>query len=295
MESFSCYRYTIMFYILQTDIQALMIVVGIFGLMVGSFLNVVIHRLPIMLQREWAQQCAEISGQPIESTEVFNLSVPRSRCPNCGHLITALENIPVLSYLFLLGKCRGCHQKISLRYPFVEILTAILSVFVAWHFGFTWQLAGALIFTWALLAASVIDLDHFLLPDNITLPLLWLGLYCNLFHLYTDISSAVLGAMVGYLSLWSVYWFFKLLTGKEGMGFGDFKMTAMLGAWLGWQWLLQIILIASLLGSIVGITLILLRIQDKEIPIPFGPYLAFAGWISLLWGSSLKHILHAWM
>lgn len=283
-----------MFQILQNDVQALMMVVGIFGLIVGSFLNVVIYRLPIMLQREWAQQCAELSGQPIESQEIFNLSVPRSRCPHCGHLITALENIPILSYLFLLGRCRGCREKISLRYPTVELLTALLSVFVAWHFGFTWQLAAALIFTWAILAASVIDLDHFLLPDNITLPLLWLGLFSNLFHLYTDLPSAVIGAMIGYLSLWSVYWGFKLLTGKDGMGAGDFKMTAMLGAWLGWQLLLQIILVASLLGSIVGIGLILFGKHDKNVPIPFGPYLAFAGWVNLLWGEPLKQVLQGW-
>lgn len=287
----SCYLYTTMLQILQNDLQILMLAVGILGLIVGSFLNVVIHRLPIMLQREWAQQCAELNGQPIESAEIFNLSVPRSRCPHCGHLITALENIPVISYIFLLGKCRGCHQKISLRYPLIEIISAFLAVIVAWHFGFGWQLGAALIFTWALLAAGMIDLDHFLLPDNITLPLLWLGLLCNLFHLYTDISSAVIGAMVGYMSLWSVYWLFKLLTGKEGMGYGDFKMTAMLGAWMGWQWLLQIVLIASLLGSIIGIALILFKRQNKDIPIPFGPYLAFAGWINLLWGDVIKQFL----
>ncbi len=274
---------------LAAEPYAMLFVVGILGLIVGSFLNVVIYRLPIMMEREWRKQCAELSNvpSPIEDSEAFNLNQPRSRCPHCKHQITALENIPILSFILQRGKCRHCHQNISIRYPIIEVLSAILAVITAWHFGFSWALLGALALTWALLAASVIDFDYQYLLDNITLPLLWLGLLCNLFGLYTDIESSVIGAMAGYLSLWSVYWLFKLFTGKEGMGYGDFKLLALLGAWMGWQALVVIIFMSSFVGAVVGIMLIIFRGHDKNIPIPFGPYLAAAGWIVLLWGDSI--------
>ncbi len=281
---------------LAAEPYAVLFVVGILGLIVGSFLNVVIYRLPIMIQREWRKECAELLNVSSvsspkednkEENEVFNLNQPRSRCPHCKHQITALENIPILSFIFLGGKCRHCHENISIRYPIIETLSAILAIITAWHFGFSWALLGALALTWALLAASVIDFDHQYLFDNITLPLLWLGLLCNLFGLYTDITSSVIGAMAGYLLLWSVYWLFKLFTGKEGMGYGDFKLLAVLGAWMGWQSLAVIIFMSSFVGAVVGIMLIILRGHDKNIPIPFGPYLAAAGWISFLWGDSI--------
>jgi len=274
---------------LAAEPYAVLFICGIFGLIVGSFLNVVIYRLPIMMEREWRQQCAELSNvsSPTEDSEAFNLNQPRSRCPECKHQITALENIPIFSFILQGGKCRYCHQKISLRYPVIETLSAILAIITAWHFGFSWALLGALALTWALLAASVIDFDHQYLFDNITLPLLWLGLLCNLFGLYTDIESSVIGAMAGYLLLWSVFWLFKLVTGKEGMGYGDFKLLALLGAWMGWQSLAVIIFMSSFVGAVVGIMLMIFRGHDKNIPIPFGPYLAAAGWISFLWGDSI--------
>lgn len=284
----------------------------VLGLVIGSFLNVVIHRIPIMLDREWKAQATEILGeqqtansaQPQSSaggTETrspapnshYNLFLPRSACPKCGAMITAAQNIPVISYLFLKGKCAKCGTKISARYPIVELSTAILSALVAWKFGFTWYTGAALLLTWFLIALSVIDFDTQLLPDNMTLPLMWIGLLLSLagtipeIGLPVDPRSSIIGAVAGYLSLWSVYQLFRLATGKEGMGYGDFKLFAALGAWLGWQMLLLIILIAAFTGAVVGITLIVVRGRDRNIPIPFGPYLAAAGWIALMWGDEL--------
>jgi len=265
-------------------------VVAILGLLIGSFLNVVILRLPIMMEKEWFSQCnelLEITPTDSQTDKPFNLATPNSHCPKCNHEITAIENIPILSYLFLKGRCRDCGIKISLRYPIIEATTALLSIAVAWHFGPTWEAAAALLLTWALVTLTVIDFDHQLLPDSITLPFLWLGLGISLAGIFTDPASAIIGGLVGYLSLWSVYILFKLTTGKEGMGHGDFKLLAMLGAWLGWQAVLPIILLSSVVGAIVGITLIVVRGRDKNIPIPFGPYLATAGWITLLWGDQI--------
>ena len=260
---------------------------AVIGLLVGSFLNVVIHRLPKMMDNDWRSQCAELHGQATADTEVLSLSVPRSRCPQCGHPITALENIPVISWLALRGKCSACRTPISPRYPIVEALTCLLSTLAAVHFGFGWAAAGALLLIWGLMALTFIDYDTQLLPDSITLPLLWAGLLLNLFGTYTDLQSAVVGAMAGYLSLWSVYWGFKLVTGKEGMGYGDFKLLAALGAWLGWQTLPLIILLSSLVGALLGIALIVLTKRGRNVPIPFGPYLATAGLIALIWGKEL--------
>ena len=263
---------------------------SLLGLLVGSFLNVVIHRLPKMMENEWRNQCAELHGDaPIED-EPFSLIRPRSRCPNCGHPISALENIPILSWLWLRGKCLDCQAPISLRYPIVEAVTGLCSAAVAAYFGYGWMLLGALLLIWSLIALTFIDADTQLLPDSITLPLLWIGLCFNLFGVFADLSSAVLGAMVGYLSLWSVYWAFKLFTGKEGMGYGDFKLLAALGAWLGWQMLPLIILLSSLVGAAVGIVLIILARQGRHVPIPFGPYLAAAGLIALIWGKDLTQM-----
>ncbi|MGB9495734.1 MAG: A24 family peptidase [Azonexus sp.] len=269
-------------------------VAGLLGLCVGSFLNVVIHRLPKMMEQEWQAQCADLRGEtPSIATAgsaepaALSLARPRSRCPACGHQITALENIPVVSYLLLRGKCSNCAAPISLRYPVIEVLAALLSAYAAWHFGPTLQMVGALVLLWALIALTVIDYDTQLLPDSITLPLLWFGLAFNLAGTYTDISSAVIGAMVGYLTLWSIFWAFKLATGKEGMGYGDFKLLAALGAWLGWQMLPVIILLSSVVGAAVGISLIVFNRHGRNTPIPFGPYLAAAGCIALFWGSGL--------
>jgi leader peptidase (prepilin peptidase)/N-methyltransferase len=259
----------------------------IVGLCVGSFLNVVIHRLPKMMEREWHEQCAELHGKELEPAPPLNLSQPRSRCPACGHQISALENIPVISYLFLRGRCAGCGESISLRYPLVELITGVLSAFAAWHFSFGWPLLGALILIWSLIALAIIDFDTQLLPDSITLPLLWIGLAFNLSNAMTDLSSAVVGAMAGYLALWSVFWAFKLATGKEGMGYGDFKLLAALGAWLGWQMLPVIILLSSVVGAVVGIALIAFARHGRNNPIPFGPYLTAAGIIALFWGQEL--------
>lgn len=283
----------------QAEPGSFTLAVGLLGLIVGSFLNVVILRLPVMMDREWQTQCAEVLDTPEKERapaqpERFDLVVPRSRCPSCGHPVTALQNIPVVSYLFLRGRCAVCRTKISIRYPVVEILCGILSAAVAWHFGVSFAGFGALLLTWALVALTFIDFDHQLLPDSITLPFLWLGLAFNLFATYTDSASSLIGAMAGYGALWSVYHVFKLLTGKEGMGYGDFKLLAMLGAWMGWQALPAVILISSLVGAIVGIALILLRGHDRNIPIPFGPYIATAGWITLLWGSELTDLYLQW-
>ncbi|NMG28262.1 prepilin peptidase [Aromatoleum evansii] len=257
------------------------------GLFVGSFLNVVIHRLPQMMEREWHAQAAELRNEPLPQQETFNLATPRSRCPHCGHLITALENIPVVSYLMLRGRCRHCSAPISRRYPVVEMLTAVLSGYAAWHFGFGFASLGALVFVWTMIALAFIDLDTQLLPDSLTLPLLWLGLALNLGGTYADISTSVIGAMAGYLALWSVYWLFRLATGKEGMGYGDFKLLAAIGAWLGWQMLPLTILFSSLVGAAVGISLIVFARHGRNVPIPFGPYLAAAGVLAMFWGQSL--------
>ena len=275
---------------LQQSQPLFLLTTALLSLAVGSFLNVVIYRLPVMMEREWKQQCQELMGIEAPQTEgqTFNLMFPRSRCQNCGHLITSLENIPILSYLFLRGRCSECGQKISPRYPIIELATGLLSIVIAWHFGFSWQTATALPLTWALIALSMIDYDHKILPDNIVLPFLWLGLLANLNGVFTDLSSALMGATAGYLSLWSIFWIFKLVTKKEGMGYGDFKLLALLGAWLGWQYLLQIVLLSSLVGAIVGICLVIILGRDRTIPIPFGPYLATAGWISLLWGDEIN-------
>lgn len=275
------------------------VAVTLFGLVIGSFLNVVIYRLPIMLLRDWRRDCREFLTEKFpndvviktnvpETTVKYNLSVPRSACPHCGHQITAQENIPVLSYLFLKGRCKSCKTSISPRYPVIEIVSAILAVTVAWKYGVSYAFVFAACLSWALICLTMIDFDHQYLPDQITLPFLWMGLLLNLNNMYTDIHSAIIGAAAGYLSLWSVYHIFKLITGKEGMGFGDFKLLAMLGAWLGWQMLPAIILISTLVGSVVGISLILLKQHEKGRPIPFGPYLASAGWITLVWGNELN-------
>ncbi|ENO89756.1 prepilin peptidase [Thauera linaloolentis] len=267
---------------------------SLLGLFVGSFLNVVIHRLPRMMERDWHVQAAELRGEPAPQTERLNLATPRSRCPHCGHLIGALENIPIISYLALRGRCRHCGAGISKRYPIVEACTAALSGYAAWHFGFGLAALGALLFIWTMMALAFIDLDTQLLPDDLTLPLLWLGLLFNLGNTFSDLSSAVIGAMAGYIALWSVYWAFKLLTGKEGMGYGDFKLLAAIGAWLGWQVLPLTILLSSLVGALVGIALIVFARHGRNVPIPFGPYLAAAGVIALFWGESLTaHYLAA--
>jgi len=255
--------------------------------MVGSFLNVVIHRLPKMMELSWQQQCAELRGEEPVQRQPYNLVSPRSACPHCNHPISAWENIPIVSYILLRGNCKACGASISPRYPIVEASSGILCAYAAWHFGFSWTAAGALLLIWALLALTAIDIDTQLLPDDITLPLLWAGLLFNLFGVYTNLTSAVLGATIGYLTLWSVYWLFKLITGKEGMGYGDFKLLAALGAWLGWQMLPLIILLSSLVGAVVGITLIVALKHGRNIPIPFGPYLAGGGLIALFWGQTL--------
>ena len=262
-------------------------VAGLLGLCVGSFLNVVIHRLPKMMEQDWHAQCADLRGETPSTATALTLARPRSRCPACGHQITALENIPIISYLLLRGRCSNCGTSISPRYPVVEAVTGLLSAYAVWHFGPTLQGAGALLLIWALIALTGIDFDTQLLPDSITLPLLWLGLAFNLAGTYVDLFSAVIGAMIGYLTLWSVFWLFKLATGKEGMGFGDFKLLAALGAWLGWQMLPAIILLSSIVGAVVGISLIVATRHGKNTPIPFGPYLAAAGIIALFWGPQL--------
>ncbi len=260
---------------------------GVLGLLVGSFLNVVIHRLPKMMESEWQCQCAELRGEEIPEQDPLSLVKPRSRCPQCGHRIAALENIPIVSWIVLRGQCSACKAAISPRYPIVEAITGLLTAFAAMHFGFGWGALGAIVFIWSMIALTFIDFDTKYLPDAITFPLLWCGLLLNLSGTYTDLSSAVIGTMAGYLSLWSVYWAFKLATGKEGMGYGDFKLLAALGAWQGWQMLPLIILLSSFVGAIVGILLIVLTKRGRDIPIPFGPYLATAGVIALFWGKEL--------
>ena len=274
----------------------LLFCVSLIGLVVGSFLNVVVYRLPLMMERDWQSNCREYLELPeVEKNDVrFDLARPRSRCPHCGHSIRAWENIPLISYLLLRGRCSECKTPISLRYPLVELATALLSILVAWRFGFSWTTVTTLALTWALIALSLIDFDRKLLPDSIVLPFLWLGLILSLFDIYTDSHSSLIGAAAGYISLWSIFHLFKLITGKEGMGYGDFKLLALFGAWLGWQYLLQIVLLSSIVGAVVGIGLILFRGRDRNIPIPFGPYLATAGWISLLWGEQINRFYLTW-
>lgn len=269
----------------------------ILGLLIGSFLNVVIYRVPKMMERDWQNQCREflandgnVATLPSnnEKQEPFNLMVPASTCPHCGHKIRAWENVPIVSFLYLRGKCSNCKSDISARYPIIELVTGLLSVAIIYHIGINWSGLAALVLTWSLIALTMIDIDTYLLPDDITLPLLWLGLIVNSFSLFTDLPSALWGAVAGYVSLWSVYKLFKLLTGKEGMGYGDFKLLAALGAWMGWQMLPQIILLSSLVGAVIGISMIVIRGRDKNIPIPFGPYLAIAGWIAFVWGDTIN-------
>ncbi len=271
-------------------------IVFAFALLIGSFLNVVIFRLPIMMQLDWREQCEELMREPPPDVPEgrFNLVVPRSRCPSCGAPIKAWQNIPVLSYLLLGAQCANCRTAISVRYPLVEIMTAALAAVCAWHFGFGWEALAAIGMTCALVVISLIDADHQIIPDSIVIPLLWAGLLMSLAHplagadtLFVAPGDAITGAAAGYLSLWSVYWLFKLVTGKDGMGYGDFKLLAALGAWLGWQLLHVIILMSAVVGAIVGISMIVFRGRDRRIPIPFGPYLAAAGWITMLWGEDL--------
>ena len=274
--------------LLESSTLFMIITGGAFGLVVGSFLNVVIHRVPIMLHRGWTRDCREHlepGTQAMQATEPYNLVTPASRCPKCDHPISALENIPVISYLFLKGRCSGCGTAISLRYPAVEIVTAVLSVITVLHFGYSIQTLAALAFTWTMIPLFLIDFDTQLLPDTITLPLLWAGLLASLFNLFVDSQSSIIGALAGYLSLWTIYQLFKLATGKEGMGYGDFKLLAAIGAWLGWQALPVVILFSSVVGAAIGITLILFKGRDHSQPMPFGPFLAAAGWITLLWGN----------
>lgn len=259
----------------------------ILGLMVGSFLNVVIHRLPKMMEREWHNNCLELQGKEIPETSKYSLASPRSACPKCGHPITALENLPLISYLALKGQCRSCKAPISARYPLIEALTGILIGLISWKFGYSGITVFAWVFTFALIALTFIDFDTQLLPDDITLPLLWLGLLFNLNTGFTDLQSAVLGVAAGYLTLWSIYWLFKLVTGKEGMGYGDFKLLAAIGAWFGWQLLPAVLLLSSILGAAIGIGLIVLTKRGREIPMPFGPFLAIGGIAALFLGQQL--------
>ncbi len=258
------------------------------GLIVGSFLNVVVWRLPKMLERDWHTQAHEVLGLPQPAPgPTYNLILPHSHCPHCNHQLRPWENLPLIGYALLRGKCSSCKTPISKRYPLTELACGLLSAFVAWHFGFGWPAGLMLVLTWGLLAMSLIDVDHQLLPDALVLPLLWLGLIANHFGVFTSLDNALWGAVAGYLSLWSVYWVFKLFTGKEGMGHGDFKLLAMLGAWGGWQILPLTILLSSLVGAVLGLILLRLRNAQTSTPIPFGPYLAIAGWIALLWGGQI--------
>lgn len=274
---------------LQQSPLLLISVVFVLGLLVGSFLNVVIYRLPVMMQAGWRRECHEFLQLPHDDdAEVFNLMLPASHCPSCKTEIKAYQNIPVLSYLLLGGKCGHCGVKIAIRYPLIEAFSGLCSAIVAWHFGYGVALAFALLLTWSLIALSFIDIDQHLLPDSITLPMLWLGLLLSLFDIYSGSHDAIIGAVAGYLSLWSVYQLFKLLTGKEGMGYGDFKLLALFGAWLGWQYLPLIVLLSSLVGAVIGIAMIVFGKRDAGKPIPFGPYLAMAGWLAMLFGQEIN-------
>jgi leader peptidase (prepilin peptidase)/N-methyltransferase len=276
--------------LLESSPAAFATVVALLGLLIGSFLNVVIYRLPIILERTWSQQCRELLETATADTDddrPFNLVRPASSCPKCGHRIRAIENVPVISYLLLKGRCAACKERIPARYPLIELATAIASVVTALHFGFSLQAAAALGFTWAIIPLCIIDYDRQLLPDNITLPLLWAGLALSLWGVFVDTHASIIGALAGYLSLWGIYHLFKLATGKEGMGYGDFKLLAAIGAWVGWQALPVVILFSSIVGAATGILLILLKGRERSQPIPFGPFLACAGWITLLWGQDI--------
>ena len=290
--------------LLQQNTTAFLIFTGIFSLIIGSFLNAAIYRIPVMMQKEWRQECKELlqdensdqqESSEASKKETFNLMTPRSTCPNCGHMITALENIPVLSYLFLRGKCSSCKTGISLQYPLIEIFTAVLSIFVAWKFGFTWQTLAALVLAWTLITLSIIDAKTYLLPDDLTLPLMWMGIAVNYQHLFVDLQSSVLGAMIGYMSLWTIFQIFRLVTGKEGMGFGDFKILAALGAWGGWQILPFTIFAASLFGAIFGILWMAIKRDKNANMIPFGPWLASAGFIAFLWRDEVMQIMMGYL
>ena len=279
--------------IILNDPVLLTALTGVVGLMVGSFLNVVIYRLPLMMQQTWRRECQsflELESTEDEEEKTFNLVLPLSHCPHCNAKIKPYQNIPVLSYLFLKGRCAYCKAPISIRYPLIELLTGICSATVAWHFGCSLETVYALLLTWSLIVLSGIDLDQQLLPDSISLPMLWLGLFLSLFTVFTNSHDAIIGAMAGYLTLWSVYHTFKLITGKEGMGYGDFKLLALFGAWVGWQYLPLIILLSSLVGAVIGIGLVIFRKHDHRAPIPFGPYLATAGWIVLIWGDRINQL-----
>jgi leader peptidase (prepilin peptidase)/N-methyltransferase len=286
--------------LMQGSMPLTIALAALLGLLVGSFLNVVIYRLPLMLQREWRSQCLEYLqvdakktkiAEPAAGHKTFNLLKPDSHCPVCHKPVRPWQNIPVISYLLLRGRCSQCQTTIHWRYPVVEIVTAVLSALVAWHFGANWAALAALVFTWCLISLTVIDIDHQLLPDNITLPLLWLGLILSVTGHGTGVSpaDALIGASAGYLSLWSIYWIFKLLTGREGMGYGDFKLLAAIGAWLGWQQLLTVVILSSLAGAVIGITLAVIAGRDKNIPMSFGPYLAIAGFAALIWGDAISN------
>ncbi len=280
--------------ILKTNLWLFYTAIVIFGLCVGSFLNVVAYRLPLMMERDWKIQCHEFlelgEAEFDDNTRIMGLSKPRSSCPSCGHMITALENIPLLSYLLLKARCSSCQTGISIQYPLVELITGVMSLVVAIEFGVSWETLAALFFTWILIALTLIDLHKQLLPDNMTLPLLWLGIAISFTDMFTDLNSSVLGAIAGYLVLWLVFHIFKIVTGKEGMGYGDFKLLAALGAWCGWELLPQIILLSSLVGAITGIMMIITGLTKRQQPIPFGPYLATAGWIAFLWGDLINEL-----
>ncbi|ATG57097.1 MULTISPECIES: prepilin peptidase [Pseudoalteromonas] len=282
--------------VMQSQLWFYLTTVGLVSLCVGSFLNVVIYRLPLMMQREWQSECRLLledelntnQAKPKNTSEHFNLVKPNSTCPKCKTAIKPWQNIPIISWLILKGKCASCSNPISIRYPAIEAITALLSLVVAYTFGATEQALLYIVITWALVALTFIDIDHMLLPDQLTLPLVWLALIAAVAGITITPSDAIMGAAFGYLSLWSVFWLFKLLTGKEGMGYGDFKLLALFGALLGWQSLLTIILLSSVVGAIIGIALLTIQGKDKATPIPFGPYLAIAGWITLLWGNQLQ-------
>lgn len=284
---------------LLTDFPALYVaLIVVLALLIGSFLNVVIHRLPLMMERDWRSQCEELLATPATKLPEgrFDLMVPRSQCPACDAPITALQNVPILSYVLLRGRCANCGAAISARYPAVEALTAVLSGLVAWRFGFGAEAAAAILLTWVLVAVTFIDFDHQIIPDSISLPLVWIGLTLSLFHplpgasvLFIAPQTAIVGVLAGYLSLWSVYHLFRLVTGKEGMGYGDFKLLAALGAWLGWQQLPMIIILSALVGAVLGIALIVVHGRDRNVPMPFGPFLAAAGWLAMMYGQQIQN------
>lgn len=276
---------------LQNSPALLISIVFLVGILIGSFLNLVIYRLPLMMQRQWRQECQSFLELPMTDTgQRFNLALPASHCPHCKTPIKAYDNMPIISFCLLMGKCRSCQVAISIRYPLIELFTGLCSALIAWRFGFSVAMLFALLLTWSLIAQSFIDIDHQLLADSISLPMLWLGLLLSIFCVYTNSHDSVIGAIAGYLSLWSVYQLFKLATGKDGMGYGDFKLLAMLGAWLGWQYLPLIILLSSVVGAMIGVGMVLIKRQQLSQPIPFGPYLAASGWLAMIWGAELNQL-----